>query len=304
MTAIRRSLLAAFGPLFFLLFAAAVAALLAYPIFRLSGSGDISLFRTLVSRGGQILLLLGIYPLAKWLGLAWSDFGWRRDFPRQWLIGFVLGTSMLALHVLALIGLEIREVNESRLTLALMPPLLLKALAVGVGVALLEESLFRGALVGVLRRVAGPVLAVAVSAAYYAGLHFIGTKWATALDRVGWDTGFRIALDGFSHLLKAPPDAVLGLFVAGLMLACLRVLMPLSLGLCVGLHSGWVFIIVLTKTLTQVNWMAPQLYLVSHYDFVVGYLSAAWLGVLLVLILAGFARHQRRASRLALPTRS
>lgn len=284
----RKTLLAVLGPLLYLLLAAALAALLAYPVFVLSGSADISFFRSLVSRGGQALLLLGIYPLAKRLAMGWTDFGWSRRFPRQWLIGFALGTSMLALHVYALIALDIRLFYWPRLASMAFFGLLGQALAVGAGVALLEESIFRGALVGVVWRLSGPVRAVLVSAFFYAALHFIGTRWSTELALIGWDTGFRMALDGFSHLALAPLDGFLGLFVAGLMLASVRVLIPGSLGLCMGLHAGWVFIIRLAKASTGLNLDSPYVYLVSSYDTFVGYLSAAWLMLLLVLFLAVF----------------
>jgi hypothetical protein len=287
-TAMRTNLLAVLGPLLYLLLAAALAALAAYPVFVFSGSEDISFFRTLVSRGGQALLLLGIYPLAKRLGLGWADFGWSRRFPRQWLAGFALGASMLALHVLALIALDIRLFYWPKLASMAFFSLLGQALAVGAGIAMLEESIFRGALAGVVWRLSGRLLAVLVSAFFYAALHFIGTKWSTDLALIGWDTGFRMALDGFSHLRQAPLDGFLGLFVAGLMLASVRVLIPGSLGICMGLHAGWVFIIRLAKATTLLNLDSPYIRLVSAYDTFVGYLSAAWLMLLLVLFLAAY----------------
>lgn len=284
-----------FGPLVYLLIASALAALLAYPAFVLSGSTDISFLRTLISRGGQLLLLLGLYPLMHWLGLGWQQFGLRRTFPGQWLTGFALGAIMLGLHVGLLIHLDVRELLWPRLSPLRWTLELGKAAAVGFAVALLEESIFRGALVGVARKLAGPFHAVVISAFYYAGLHFIGTRWSTDPSLIGWDTGFRIAQDGFSHLLQAPPDAFLGLFVAGLFLASLRVLMPGSLGFCMGIHAGWVFIIKLAKSLTQVNPQSPHFHLVGSYDHVVGYLSSAWLGVLLAIILLSFSLKHRRS---------
>lgn len=282
----KKSLIAVFGPLLYLLIAAALAALLAYPVFVLSGSGDISLYRTLVSRGGQALLIVGVYPLMKWLGLSWETFGWSRRFPGQWLTGFALGITMLGLLVLALVGMEVRAFVWPGLTPLELFALLGKVLVVGFGVALLEESIFRGALLGIVWHLSGPVRAVLVSSLLFAALHFIGTKWSTDLALIGWDTGFRMALDGFSHLPLAPPDAFLGLFVAGLMLGSLRILIPASLGLCMGLHAGWVFIIKLAKALTLLNPQSPYLYLVSGYDYFVGYLSSAWLMVLLLMFLA------------------
>lgn len=292
----RKSLIAVFGPLLYLLAAAALAALLAYPVFLLSGSQDLSLYRSLVSRGGQVLLIVGVYPLMKWLGLGWGTFGGSRRFSGQWLTGFALGVAMLGLHVLALLGMEVRVWVWPGLAPLELLTLLGKVLAVGFGVALLEESIFRGALLGIVWHLSGPVRAVLVSSCFFAALHFIGTRWSTDLALIGWDTGFRMALDGFSHLPLAPPDAFLGLFVAGLMLGCLRVLIPASLGLCMGVHAGWVFVIKLAKALTLLNPRSPYRYLVSGYDYFVGYLSSAWLMMLLLIFLAVVVRVRSRGS--------
>lgn len=285
---IRRALIALFGPALYLLAAAALAALLAYPVFRWTGSASVSDLRTLVSRGGQVFLLLGLIPLSKWLGLGWKDLGWSRPFFRQWLIGFVLGVLMLGLHVKILIGLGVHDFVWERVRFPGLPSILGKALAIGFAIALVEETLFRGALLGILCRITGPVPAVLVSSLYFAILHFIGSKWTTDLAGVGWDSGFRIALDGFAHVGQAQPDAFLALFVAGLLLASVRVMRPGNLPVCMGIHAGWVFIIKSAKPLCAMNPLSPHIGWVSRYDFVIGYLSIAWLGVLVIVLWAVF----------------
>lgn len=282
----KRFVVATIGPSIYLLLTASLAALIAYPIFVLSGADNISFFRTLVSRGGQVILLLGLIPLWRWAGSGWESLGLSRRFPRQWCIGFVLGVMILGVHVFMLVYLQIRVfVGVDRDAVDLLP-IMAKALGVGAGVALLEETIFRGAMVGLLRHLSGGVLAVMISAFYYSALHFVGTKWSTPLAQVGWDTGFRIALDGFAHLPLAQPDAFLGLFVAGLLLGALRVLKRDSLGICMGLHAGWVFVIKFMKPLSQPNPQSPYFHWVGSYDYFVGYLSSAWLVVLLVGLIA------------------
>jgi membrane protease YdiL (CAAX protease family) len=273
-----------------------LSALLAYPLFRLSGSVDISFYRSLVSRGGQVLILLSVYPLAKWLGLCWSDFGLKRQFFGQWLIGFLLGSAMLALHMIALVLMDVRIMAWEKFNPHELLPILGKSLAIGFGVALLEESIFRGALLSVVRRLSNPTMAIVVSSFYYALLHFIGTKWTTESGAIGWDTGFRIALDGFAHILEVAPDSFLGLFVAGLLLGSFRVILPMSLGLCIGIHAGWVFIIKSAKSLSYLNFDSSLIHLVSHYDLIIGYLSAAWLSVFLLLMWVGVAVYRNHMS--------
>lgn len=270
-----------------------LSALLAYPLFRLSGSQDIGFYRSLVSRGGQALILLSVYPLAKWLGLCWSDLGLKRRFLGQWLIGFLLGSAMLGLHMIALVMLDVRIIAWEKFNPHELLPILGKSLAIGFGVALLEESIFRGALLSIIRRLSNPTMAIVVSAFYYAVLHFIGSKWTTDSGFIGWDTGFRIALDGFAHLREVAPDSFLGLFVAGLFLGSLRVVLPMTLGLCMGIHAGWVFIIKSSKSVSYLNFDSSLIYLVSHYDLIIGYLSAAWLSVFVILMWIAVAVYRK-----------
>jgi membrane protease YdiL (CAAX protease family) len=297
MTLPRKLVLALLAPLTYLLAAALLAALLAYPLFLLSGSDDISTFRTLVSRGGQCILLLGLVPLGRRFGINTQTLGFSRGFIRQWLAGFAAGFMMLGLHVAALVGLGIREVTWSKWTPGQIGPILGKALLIGLAIGLLEETLFRGALLAAVRRLSGPVLAVIVSALFYAALHFIGTQWSTDLDRIGWDTGIRIALDGFSHLREAAPDNFLGLFMAGLFLGTLRVLRPDALAVCMGIHAGWVAIIKSAKPLTTLNLQSPRWNWVGSYDHIIGYFSSAWLTLVILALVIAYPAFQSRTSQ-------
>lgn len=275
---------AAVYPLLYLLACAAIAATVAYPLFLLIGGDDGRDLRVLVSRGGQVFLILGLYFIAKRLQLGWADLGFDRAFPRQWLVGLGLGVLMLGLHVLGLLALDVRGVNLDLPQGGRLFAVLGKALATGIAVALLEEIIFRGVLFAALKKTAGPIAAVLISAVYYAGLHFLGSKWVPP--EVGWGTGFQVAVAGFAHLGAIQPDAFLALFVVGVMLACVRNVFPRGLGYCMGLHAGWVFVIKTAKPLTHVMPGASWSFLVSGYDHIIGYLSAVWLGILVVMFFA------------------
>jgi membrane protease YdiL (CAAX protease family) len=290
---------AAFGPLAYLVLCALLAAAAAYPIFVFSGSDSDRFFRVLISRGAQVFLILGLVPVARWLRLGWADLGFRRAFPRQWGLGFALGGMMLGLHVLGLAALDIRGFRDDVVP-ARLAAILGKALATGVIVALLEELIFRGVLFAAVRKVSGPAAAVLISAAYYAGLHFLQSRWTGNPAEIGWTTGLRIVADGFAHLAAMPPDSFLALFAAGLLLGLVRAAVPRSLGLCMGLHAGWVFVIKAAKPLTYTNPEARWSFLVGSYDHIIGYLSAGWLSVLILLGLAGIwysAGRRRGVSR-------
>ena len=288
-----RLLIALTGPLFFLIITACLSALVAYPIFLLSGADDISFLRSLISRMGQGFLLLGLFPVFRALGLQFKDLGYHRQWLRAIPLGIGLGVLMLGLHVLLLLKLGIRRPGGNPWSIGGLTTLFLQSLATGLGVALLEETLFRGALLAIILRLTGPLFAVIFSAFFYAALHFIGTKWTTDLSNVGLDTPFRIAFDGFSHLAAAPLDAFLALFVAGLFLGTLRLLRPEGLFLCLGIHAGWVFVIKLSKSLSYPNARSDLIGWISGYDYVIGYFSCLWLFLLLVFVIV---RHRPKAS--------
>ncbi len=57
-----------------------------------------------------------------------------------------------------------------------------------------------------------------------------------------------------------------------------------GLGLCMGLHAGWVFAIKTGNSLSHYNAFSPWINLVSHFDGIIGYLSAAWTCVLIIVL--------------------
>lgn len=217
-----------------------------------------------------------VYWLVQWLGAhgilsSLAEFPFRRFFSRTTQV------SAIVLLVPLLWWLRIRSVKEfgiernshgvrdaiTGLLLALIPVLLLGGgyLAFGIYawkkelnfapllrilltagfVALVEEWLFRGVLLGLASRTFGKVTAALGVSVIFAGVHFI--KPGTSPDEaVGWSTGFAQIARVFD---SAPPLAYLSLgflslFVAGLILA-LAALRTRSLWLPIGLHAGWIF---------------------------------------------------------------
>ena len=269
--------------LFYLSLTGFLAALFSYPVFVLEGSGDVSFLRSLVSRIGQGFLLIGLYPLARCLSMRLKDvlFQWRelRTIPK----GFFIGVLLLSLHVVFLALTQIRIfVPPSVAHGVALFNLLIKSLGIGFGVAMLEEITFRGAVLGVFLKTLPRYLALSTSALFFAALHFVGSKWSGARDEIGFDAPFKIAIDGFANVIHAPFDALLALFIAGLFLAIIRVSVQGGLGLCIGIHAGWVFVIRLTKTWTYPNLKSEGSYWISSYDYVIGYFSSLWLGVLVI----------------------
>ena len=116
-----------------------------------------------------------------------------------------------------------------------------KVLLAAISVPLIEETFFRGIILGVLlrtRRKFMPIIAVSV---LFAAVHFLkGTERATAT--VTWGSGFESIAEtfaGFGDPIMVA-SAFATLFVIGCILADARVFTH-SLWLPIGLHAGWIF---------------------------------------------------------------
>jgi membrane protease YdiL (CAAX protease family) len=200
--------------------------------------------------------------------------------------GFGWGALMLGTHVLVLVLLDVRVLNPEKLQVARIISLSCKGVLIGIAIALLEEPIFRGFLFGFLLRKTNRVNAVLVASFYFAALHFLSTDMRPEFAAVRWDTGFVIVMDAFSHLFRIQFDSFIALFVAGAFLACVRLYFANSgLSYCIGIHAGWVFIIKSTNPLTIRSIVSPWQNIVSGFDGNIGYLSASWTSVLIILLL-------------------
>lgn len=294
MFSLRNLISAALAPLPVVLACALLAAFLAYPIFWIAD--DAIGFQSLVNRCGQLLLLLSAILAARSFRLGRRDIGveTKSGFFRQVGSGIPLGIAMLGLHALALIALGVRELdpdtgsNAGRFGLTA-----LKALAIGLIVATIEETMFRGVLFASLRKAAGAATASVVSAFYFALLHFLRSDMKPAAADVEWTTGFRLVGDALTHLSNLDVSSFLALFLAGLFLAQIRMAFRTGLGYCIGIHAGWVCAIKTAKAATNGvpggNWS----FLIGPYDGMIGYLTAAWMSVLIVLLAVGMRRFSK-----------
>lgn len=274
------------SPLLYLLACAFVAAALAYPLhFALPESVS---YQTLVFKSAQVMMILGLLPLGYYLGMGRADVGlagpaglWLRQMARA----FAYGAIMLGVHVTVLLLMSIRVPYWDHLQWGRVVSLSWKGVLIGLGIATLEEPLFRGFLHGFLRRSAGRCNTVVVTAVFFAALHFLSTDLRPEYREVRWDTGFMLVADAFKNLAHIHIDSFLALFVAGAFLGSVRLLSPANgLSYCMGLHAGWVFIIRASNPLTLPNLFSPLIYWVSSFDGNIGYFSASWTALLTALL--------------------
>jgi membrane protease YdiL (CAAX protease family) len=201
-------------------------------------------FRRVFNRSLMIVALAGLWPLLRSVGLrTWREVGY---FPtkRWWqhaLLGFGLGLGSFLLAIVISIMLSHRSLATDK-SLGEFAGAVLRYSFVGLVVALIEETLFRGAIQGVLQRAMNAVFAVILASAIYSVLHFLKPRGVDiSADQVSWNSGFVYLGEIVRHSF-AKSDDVIGfvtLFLAGCILG-LAYAKTRALYLPIGLHVGWV----------------------------------------------------------------
>lgn len=161
--------------------------------------------------------------------------------PRQAATGFLLVTLLFFLlaGVLVLAGVLAWK-NPG----ASVARIVLTGLATALGLAVLQEILFRGIALGIFLRSLRPLPALALSALLFAFVHFIIPPLGlNVTDPDASGVGFELLWKIAASL--SDPRVVLGAFAPllalGAVLACAR-WRTASLWLPVGLHAGWIFV--------------------------------------------------------------
>ncbi len=284
------------APLAYLFICALIAGLAAYPLHLVLPEGLVG-FHTLVSRGAEVLLAFGLVPFGRRIGVGRPQMGMALSntlFWRLFLRGLGYGILMLGLHTLFLIAFDVRDIIYDRLEIIRIIRLAGKGLLIGLAVSSIEEPVFRGFLLGSLADRTSRFNAAWISASYFAALHFLDSDLRPSSGEIHWNSGVLIVLDAFEQWRKIELNSFLALFTAGLFLACVRLRHPDDgLGLCIGIHAGWVFIIKTAKPFTYVNPLSSWNYLVSHFDGFIGYLSSAWISLLILALTWAIMKNPR-----------
>src|SRR5205085_2932966 len=116
-----------------------------------------------------------------------------------------------------------------------------KAVGAAAVVPLIEETFFRGLVLGALLKTGRRWMSIFVTSALYSVVHFLKAPDRTSA-MVTWTSGFNSIAHAFVQF--ADPILVAAgfttLFLIGLILADAR-LQTRSLWLSIGLHAGWIF---------------------------------------------------------------
>jgi membrane protease YdiL (CAAX protease family) len=183
-----------------------------------------------------VLLLWPLLRLSNVRGMADLDLApnphWGRDVWR----GMLLSVIPLLFCASLLIALHVYSFRHF-----IVWPKIGTVLLAAISVPFIEETFFRGIVLGVLLRTGQKLLSVVTVSGLFAVVHFLkGSEHESAI--VTWTSGFQSISDAFAGF--GDPMMVLAafatLFLIGCILADARVLTR-SLWLPIGLHAGWIF---------------------------------------------------------------
>ncbi|MGP8034185.1 MAG: type II CAAX prenyl endopeptidase Rce1 family protein [Steroidobacteraceae bacterium] len=287
---------------FLLLIAAALAAIawLTYPAWLLLHPHFDFPFHRIGDRIGMLALLVGFLLVARHLKLAdRASLGYglaRPVFLRELGLGAVLGVATMLAVVAAMWVLGLLAPSAESYTGAGLARLFVTRAGSALVVALIEETFLRGAMHTAIERESGTRLAVLLTAAVYATSHFL-TSYHIAASEVTPASGVAL-LAGSAHALAHPlavADAFLALFAVGVVLGGVRARTG-NIAACLGLHAGWVWVMLVAHELTQPDRSAALAFLLSRFDGFVGWLVLGWTVLLAVPLWRFYARRGARAA--------
>jgi hypothetical protein len=251
------------------------------------------------------LTMLGVIALTAWLmirfGLARPGIlGYQRPLPVFLVragVGLAAGLMLMAIALMPLFLLDVREWNAARLSApGALLPVALKGLGSGILVAVIEETFFRGAMQGALMQQGARRLALFAVPALYAAVHFLGRAQSVADDQVNALSGFT-ALRGFFSGFEEPlhiADAFLALYTVGLLLALVRQRWG-DLAGCIGLHAGFVAMIAVFRKISVPGPAGEWSFLVGSFDGLLGVWIAALTAIICVVLWRGGAARRSAA---------
>ena len=272
-----------------ILLAGIFTACVAYPAYELTTGFANFAFHRVGSRIAMLVLVAELVWLCRHLKLdSKGDYGyglpWRAFVKRSLLWGVIGMLSAGAGAAFLLItGLRIKDP-------AFVPSALSYArifavgLSSGIAVALIEETLMRGAMHTAIERESGPWTAALLTAPLFAVLHLFAKVHIPAAE-LGWHSGFDLLIRSFAPLghPSLVYDSLLSWLIVGLILSLTRVLTG-NIATAIGLHAGWVVVLRMLQEATA-RGTTPQFSMwVGRFDGLLGLWLVPW-GVILLAAL-------------------
>ena len=266
-------------------------AAIAYPLHMLLANWFELEFDRVTSRSVLFAAIILFIALYRKLGFgSWSDIGYTTDkkhFFKDIAKGISFGILIMSPVIVGLLLTKNRIFDMGwEVSISNILGLLLTALAAGLIIAVLEETLFRGAMLSAIKKQSSVIFAVATTSLFYALIHFIQPEIELDSSTLNWTSGFVLLKNAFSSFANFSHifDSLFALFLAGVLLSIVRIRTN-RIALCIGIHAGWVIAIKVFKRVTDSNFHSDYAFLTGSYDKVIGYLAAASITIFILLLL-------------------
>jgi len=262
-------------------------------------------FHRIGERIGMLALLVGFVLIARRARLAdRSSLGYGlppRQFTQELVSALLIGVVTMAMVVGVMSGLGlVRWTGQHAVPGAgRLVHLILTRLLSGLAVGFIEETFVRGAMFTAIDREAGRRAAIVLTALVYSATHFLASHHIAA-EQVSPSSGVEL-LSGTLHLFVHPlevADAFLCLFAVGVVLAIIRSITG-NIAACIGLHAGWVWVMLVTHELAQPVRDHPLSFLLSRFDGFVGWLVLLWTLILGIGLQVFYSRRAAAGSGVA-----
>jgi uncharacterized protein len=264
-----------------ILLAGLISALIAYPAYELTSSFAGWAFHRVAGRVAMLVLVAELVWLCRHLRLeAKRDFGYGLPWRRFLKISFAwgaIGMATAGAGAWFLVSTNLRVVNPGFVPTAWnLARIFMIGVSSGVAVALIEETVMRGAMHTAIERESGPWTAALLTAPLFAVLHFTA-KSRIAPEDIGWGSGLDLLLRSFAPL-SSPAlvfDSFLSWLIVGLILSLTRVLTG-NIAVAIGLHAGWVIVLRMLQEGTTTGQAAATSMWVGRFDGLLGYWLVPW----------------------------
>ena len=264
-----------------ILLAGLIGAVLAYPVYELTSGFATWAFHRVASRVAMLVLIAELVWVCRHLKLtAKRDFGYglpKRRFIKLTLLWGAIGMATASVGAWFLLSTHLRvpaaDFTPSAVNFA---RIFLIGLGSGIAVALLEETVMRGAMHTAVERESGPWAAALLIAPLFAVVHFFA-KARIAPEDVGWGSGFTLLAHSFAPLAQPALvfDSFLSWLIVGLILSLTRVLTG-NIAVAIGLHAGWVIVLRMLQEATTSGQAPGYAFWVGRFDGLLGFWLLPW----------------------------
>jgi hypothetical protein len=188
-------------------------------------------------------LLVAVWPGLKLTGLnSWRKLGLRRSagWKRHLLLG--LGLSIASMVILYIVGWSMGAYYVRETFKRGFAGKMLTYFVGAILVGLIEETFFRGAIFGMLRKGFGLVAGAMLASVLFSAVHFASPEPTVGVVYGHWDAGLRMLPHMFSEVDFRWEFGFMAvtLFLMGLTL-CFFYAYFENIYLAMGLHAGWVW---------------------------------------------------------------